>query len=303
MPHVIDLADSATASLDEVTDALVTRGFDPADPDSLHHAALQLRRLGNDQQFLGNLLIDELAARHKQDSQPASYGAQVIMLSPPNMGEFFIRANIWPSRDEHLLRASGGGSFAYALPHDHNFSFLTLGYFGPGYWSNYYEYDYEGVVGYQGEPVDLRFIEKARLDQGKIQLYRAHIDVHDQLPPDALSVSLNVMHTSGAQGWLDQYSFDIENRRIGRILSNGSSEAFLHIAVGLGGEEARDLALRFGQNHPSDRMRLAAWSALASAETEAAEYDAIWARAERSGSRFIAEEARLRRDRIVAETA
>jgi hypothetical protein len=295
MPHVIDLADSAIASLDEVTDLLTARGFDPGDPESLHHAALQLRRLGNDEYFLGNLLLDELAARHNQDSEPKSYGAQVIMLSPPNMGNFFIRANIWPSRDEHTMRASGGGSFAYALPHDHNFSFLTLGYFGPGYWSNYYEYDYESAIGYHGEPVDLRFIEKARLDQGKIQLYRAHIDVHDQLPPDALSVSLNIMHTSGAQGWLDQYSFDLENRCIGRIMSNGSSEAFLQIAVGLGGDEARDLAIRFGHSHPSDRMRLAAWAALASVETDAAAHDAVWREAEGAGSRLVATEARSRR--------
>ncbi len=303
MPLVIDVADSTIASLDEVTDALTMRGFDPRDPESLHHAAGQLRRLGNDHQFLGNLLVDELAARHQQESQQTSYGAQVIMLCPPNMGDFFIRANIWPSRDEHSMRASGGSTFAYALPHDHNFSFLTLGYFGPGYWSNYYEYDYEDVAGYQGEPVDLRFIEKARLDKGKIQLYRAHIDVHDQLPPDALSVSLNVMHTSGAQGWLDQYSFDVEKQRIGRILSNGSSEAFLQIAVGLGGEEARDLALRFGQKHPSDRMRLAAWSALASVETDAAAHDAVWARAEQAGNRLVSKEAGLRRSKASAEPA
>jgi hypothetical protein len=298
MPVVIDIADPATASLDEVTDALAARGFDPGDPESLHHAARQLRRLGNDQQFLGALLIDELASRHKHDNAPASYGAQVIMLSPPNAGEFFIRANIWPSQGEHTMRSGGSSTFAYALPHDHNFSFLTLGYFGPGYWSNYYEYDYESAIGYHGEPVDLRFIEKARLDQGKIQLYRAHIDVHDQLPPDALSVSLNIMHTSGAQGWLDQYSFDIENRRIGRILSTGSSEAFLQIAVGLGCDEARDLASRFGNSHPSDRMRLAAWSALVSVETEPNARDAIWREAECGGSQLVTMEARKQREKL-----
>ncbi len=42
------------------------------------------------------------------------------------------RANIWPSENDHMVRASGGASFVLGLPHDHNFSFLTLGYFGPG---------------------------------------------------------------------------------------------------------------------------------------------------------------------------
>ena len=52
------------------------------------------------------------------------------------------------------------------------------------------------VVGFPGEEVNLRFIEKSRLDQGKVMLYRAHQDVHLQLPADAMSVSLNILETS-----------------------------------------------------------------------------------------------------------
>lgn len=299
MPRVIGIEDDTVSSLEECCAALSERGFAPDDGESLHHAALQLRRLGNNQSFLGDLLIRELALGHREDDGENSYGPQVIMLKPPGDGDFFMRANIWPSEDEHAMRASGGAAFVYSLPHDHNFNFLTLGYFGPGYWSNYYEFDYEEVAGSRGEPVDLRFIERSQLSQGKIQLYRAHIDVHDQEPGEALSVSLNIMHTCGAQGWLDQYSFDLERMTIGRIISNGSSEAFMRIAVGLGSEEACDLALRFGQTHPSDRMRLASWSALASAETDPSARDAVWSRAERAGSRLVAAEASRRRAVLV----
>jgi hypothetical protein len=217
------------------------------------------------------------------------------MLRPPGEGDFFIRANIWPSDNEHTVRASGGRAFVYSLAHDHNFSFLTLGYFGPGYWSNYYEFDYENITGWRGETADLRFVERSRLEEGKIQLYRAHFDVHEQLPPESLSVSINIMHSSAAQGWFDQYSFDVEHCRIGRILNSGSNEAFLRIAVGLGSEEATDLAWRFGKTHPSDSMRLAAWTALAAAETQTAACDAVWRAAEGCGSRLVSEEARLRR--------
>jgi hypothetical protein len=298
MPRVIQVEDEAAASLDDVADALLQQGFDPGDEDSLQHAALQLRRLGNDRSFLGDLLIGELAAHHREDSGENSYGPQVIMLRPPGDGDFFIRANIWPSQEEHAMRASGGGSFVYALPHDHNFSFLTLGYFGPGYWSNYYEFDYEDVTGWRGEPVALRFIEKSRLEEGKIQLYRAHLDVHEQLVPDALSVSLNIMHSSPAQAWFDQYSFDLQGGRVGRIVSNGSNEAFLRIAVGLGSEEAKDLAARFATGHPSDSMRLAAWSALASIESDPAQRDRVWRTAEGAGSRLVSQEARLQREAL-----
>ncbi len=299
MPLLIEVDDAGVATLGECVDALSASGFDPQDAESRDHAALQLRRLGNDPDFLGDLLVEELASRHRDETQASAYGPQVVMLSPPG-GSFFLRANMWPSPAEHMMRASGSASFVYGLPHDHNFSFLTLGYFGPGYWSDYYEFDYEDVAGWRGEPVDLRFVERAKLDPGKVMLYRAHRDVHAQLPPDALSVSLNVMHTTGAQGWLDQYKFDTDKKQIGGILGHGASEAFIRIAVGLGSEEALDLASSFARTHPSDRMRLHALDALASVAEGAAARDDLWRGAEYAGSRLVAMEARARRAELVA---
>lgn len=299
MPRVIDIADDGVSSLDECVEVLAATGFHPEDEESLMHAAGRLRQLGNNRSFLGDMLVDELAACHREELSDNSYGPQVIMLAPPGRGNFLMRANLWPSSDEYMVRASGHGPFVFGLPHDHNFHFLTLGYFGPGYWSEYYEFDYEEVTGWRGEPVDLRFVERARLHEGKIMLYRAHVDVHLQIPADSLSVSINILHTSGAQGWLDQYRFDVENSRVTAILSQGASEAFIRIAVGLGCEEARDLASRFGRSHPSDRMRLAAWSALASVAPDATARDAIWREAEMSGSRLVAAEAKLRRGALV----
>jgi hypothetical protein len=295
MPRVIELIDDASCSLAEACEAIAETGFDPHDEERLDNAARWLRRLGNDRDFLGDVLVEELAARHRADVLDNSYGPQVVMLAPPN-GNFFIRANLWPSADENMMRASGGTSFVYGLPHDHNFSFLTLGYFGPGYWSEYYEYDFGAVAGAAGEAVpSLHFVERSRLEQGKLMLYRAHRDVHAQFPADSLSVSLNVMHTTGAQGWLDQYRFDLDQRRIGAIVSPGPSEAFMRIAVGLGGAEALDLAERFAQTHPSDRMRLACWDALASVAGNDAARDALWRQAEGAGSRLVALEAKNRR--------
>ena len=301
MPRVIDPglargADATECSLGDCIAALDDSGFDPLDEGSLFHAAHWLRRLGSNRDFLAERLLAELKDRHRDDSGATAYGPQVIMLSPLG-GEFFLRANIWPSSDEHLFRASGGDAFVYGMPHDHNFDFLTLGYFGPGYWSDYWEYDYQGVVGAIGEPAGLRFVERARLEPGKLLHYRAHRDVHSQLPPDALSVSLNVMHAGGAQGWLDQYRFDVERNTIAGVLSPGASEVFLRIAVGLGVPEALDLADRFARTHPSDRMRLTALEAQAGA-LAADDRDRLWRRAEDSGSRLIALEAKRRREEL-----
>jgi hypothetical protein len=299
MPRVIEILDKEPCSLGDCVAALEASGFDPREEESLLHAAGWLRRLGVNRDFLAEIMIAELKQRHRDDPGGNTYGPQVLMLSPLG-GEFFLRANIWPSRDEPLFRASGGGAFVYELPHDHNFDFLTFGYFGSGYWSDYYEYDYEAVAGAVGEPAGLRFVERSRLERGKLMHYRAHRDVHSQLPPDDLSVSLNVMHSGGAQGWLDQYKFDLERNQVAGVLSAGASEAFIRIAVGIGCDEARDLAETFARTHPSDRMRLAAIEAQAGI-LGAAERDEVWRRAEASGSRLVALEAKRRR--VALETA
>jgi len=293
MPRVIEGADGLACGLEECVAALDDSGFNPNDEHSLLTAAGWLRRLGHNRDFLAEILVEELEHRHRREDKASAYGPQVVMLSPLG-GEFFLRANIWPSPSEHAFRASGGGAFVYELPHDHNFDFLTVGYFGPGYWSDYWEYDYERVAGAIGEKAHLRFVERSRLEPGKILHYRAHRDVHSQLPPDTLSVSLNVMHAGGAQGLLDQYRFDTERDEIAGVLSPGASEVFLRLAVGLGCEEALDLAETFARSHPSDRMRLCALDAQAGL-LGPEERDRLWRRAEGSGSRLIALEARRRR--------
>lgn len=296
MPRVIDYEDSRLCTLGDCIAALEKQGFDPNEEESLLHAATWLRRLGNNREFLADIMLAELKNRHCDRDETAAYGAQVFMLSPLG-GEFLMRANIWPSRDEHMYRASGPSAFVYEMPHDHNFDFLTIGYFGPGYVSDYYEYDYEAVAGAIGETAGLRFIERETLDPGKLMHYRAHRDVHSQVPPSALSVSLNILHANGAQGFLDQYIFDTEGDRIAGVLSANASEVFLRLGVGLGCADSRDLAEQFARSHPSDRMRLAALDAQAGV-LDAAERDSLWRRAEAGGSRLVAMEARRRREAL-----
>ena len=299
MPRVIQCEDEHLTSLEACLSGLAEDGFDPNDEASLLAAARRLRQLGNNRTFLGDMLIDALKASRLDSEDASSYGAQVIMLSPLGR-EFFLRANIWPSRGEHMFRASGADSFSYELPHDHNFDFLTLGYFGPGYASDYYEYDFEAVDGVVGEKAGLRFIERSTLSPGKLMHYRAHRDVHSQLPPESLSVSINIMHAGGAQGWLDQYRFDVERDEIAGVVSHGGAEVFLRVAVGLGGGEACDLAECFARAHPSERMRLTALDAQAGALPDFAARDALWRRAEANGSGLVAGEAIRRRRALEA---
>lgn len=293
MPRVIDCRDDGVHDVAACLDTLGDGGFDPADEASLAGAALALRRLANNRDFLGDLLIAQLGQRHRDTGESSAYGAQAIVLSRPR-GGCFLRANIWPSERDACFRASGARTFVYGVPHDHNFSFLTAGYLGPGYVSDYYEYDYEAAAGYVGERPGLRFAGRSALSQGSLMLYRAHRDVHSQLPAESLSVSLNIMRIHPAEGWFDQYGFDLDSGAITGIINPTATETFLRCAVALGGEEAIDLAHRFGTRHPSDRLRLAAFEARALLG-DAGQADALWREAELSGSRMLAKEAGLRR--------
>ena len=126
-------------------------------------------------------------------------------------------------------------------------------------------------------------------------LYRAHVDVHLQLPAEALSVSLNVMHAKPEIRWLDQYTFDVERGTIAANIDCGPSETFLRLAVAIGGGAALDLAETLARTHPSDRLRVTAWDALAARETDPDRRDRVWAAAEGSGSRMVRMESRSRR--------
>ncbi|MEM6477013.1 MAG: transposase [Pseudomonadota bacterium] len=299
MPQILDIADPQSASLAEATEAIAALDFDPTCEERTAEAARWLRRLSNNCTFLADLLVDQLAGREggALASVDSGYGPQAIVLSPHIQGRsggMFLRANIWPAEQDLCFQTSSARSFVYGVPHDHNFGFLTVGYCGPGYRSDYYEYDYERVSGYAGEPVDLRFVERSALHEGKLMLYRAHRDIHSQLPPEALSVSLNVMHVDPAQNWFDQYGFDLERREVSRVLSPNSTEVFLRVAVASGAPEALDFAEWAGRSHPSERLRLASFEARAG-QLDAAESDELWRKAELCGSRMVAEIASVQR--------
>lgn len=288
--------DPTPATLEEACEALRVWGFDPAEEESVAHAAHWLARLGNNREFLGDVLIDFLTRRNEAGS--AAFDAAEpnrIVLAEAGRGSFSLSASIWPGLDDPILQDSGPEAFAYGLAHDHNHDFLVLGYFGPGLEFEDHEYDYGAVAGWPGEPVALTSLGRSVLEPGQLAHYRAHRDIHRVHAPRSLSVTMTLAHENAATGWMDHYLFDLDRSRIAHVLGHGPSEAFLRIAVALGGEEAMDLAERFGRHHPSDRMRLTAWRALAGNAGTREAQDALWRRAEGSGSRVVAAAAAARR--------
>lgn len=291
MPRIIDCPTREAIDLEGLVDLLETSGFDPRDEDEFASWGEGLKKLGNNRTFLADRMIEELKESCGEQVRRNQYSAQVIMLHM-NSQRFMIRANLWPAEADSVVRQSGTDPFFYHVPHDHNFSFLTVGYLGPGYWSDYYEFDYDAVIGFPGEKVDLRFVEKSRLEQGKVMLYRAHKDIHLQLPADSLSVSLNIVETSHGTTFRDQYRFDLESSTVAGIMTRTSLEPMLMLAAHHGGGNGIDLLDSFAKSHPSDRVRWAALRARAGAAKTLDERIAILEGGTRDPNRLVAEMAR-----------
>lgn len=276
MPLLMEARTDEKFELGDLIEALESGRPDLTDDDCLASYASALRRLANNRSFLGDLVVEEIKQRCAGQIASNHYSAQVILLHRGSC-KFLLRANFWPAASDSVVVNSGAGAFFYGQPHDHNFSFLTAGYAGPGYWSDYYEYDYERAAGFIGEEVELRFVERSRLAEGTILLYRRHRDVHSQLPADSLSVSLNILAMSPATEFLDQYGFDLRSSRINAVVNRSTLEPLIAIAGHLGGENGRDLIQHVAGHHPSERIRFAAWRAMASKanepETRAAVFD------------------------------
>jgi hypothetical protein len=96
-------------------------------------------------------------------------------------------------------------------------------------------------------------------------LYRAHRDIHSQLPPESLSVSLNIMDEGDHVPWRDQYIVDLEHGTIAKRPTLTSGELLLRCAVHLTGN-GRDVAAEFARAHPVPRARANAIAALAAVE-------------------------------------
>ena len=297
MPRVIPTDETEAIELGDLVEMLETGPFDSMDEDNFASWGPALKKLGNNRRFLGDIIVQELKSRCENQLESNQYTPQVILLHSRSRN-FLIRANIWPALDDSMVRDSGTDPFFYGKAHDHNFSFLTVGYLGPGYWSDYYEYDYSKVLGFGGEKVDLRFVERSRLDEGKVMRYRIHLDVHLQLPPDEMSVSLNILESSGRNHMLDQYQFDIERSEVVGALTRTSIEPLLALSAQIGGGEGLSLVEDFASSHASDPVRFRALKAQASVAGGLDERIALFERAARAPNRYVSALAKLEAEKL-----
>lgn len=199
--------DALILSLDEFV-AHVEDHVDIDDFESMKDSAWALRALSNDRDFLLSAYNDELAAIVDGKSQNV-LTPQTIVLARGK--EFYLRSNIWlPPSEAAKFRDREAKLTAYGLAHDHNFHFLTVGYYGEGYATDVYRYEYEKIVGYIGEDAGLEFLGSYQLKPGMVMGYEAGRDVHVQYEPDDIAISINLIAVPRSTYFQQQLSFDLE---------------------------------------------------------------------------------------------
>jgi hypothetical protein len=254
--------DDQCISLADFKEAVLQR-VDPEKPETMMLVGRELVQLSNNKNLLSELFAKQLHLW--QHGAFSMYSPQSAVLA--SFGRFLIRANFWPVLPEDPRRRLVLGQLlSYFGFHDHNFSFLTTHFFGPGYETDLYSYgDYDGVEGFIGERVDLNYEGRFRLGRGDVFLYQQGVDIHSQNPPTDMSSSLNLMiKEAGGASTEEQYSFDVTTSTISRYVdSTGHKQnSLLGFCRTLGDASTARRVERLAAEHPSKSMRAFACATL-----------------------------------------
>lgn len=231
--------------------------IDYRDFESVCSSSEMLKKLSNNKVFIPKILNSQLLNMLGDDF--TFYTNQSAVLA--SEGRFAVRLNTWPVLSADSRRAKiQAQQYSYHDAHDHNFAFVTVGYYGSGYMTKIYEYDRSKVKGYIGEPVNLQFLEETTLPAGKVMAYRPFADIHSQLPPIDFSMSLNVLVSDPLSSLTEQYYFDLDHQTIsGYVESLSARRVSVIEALGIvGDDESVGLLLDLGRKHQCVRTRMAA---------------------------------------------
>lgn len=248
--------------------SVVNSNLDPRDANSIEECGKYLHALSLNKGLFDEIISDAIktnaSTRGFQESFNG-YREMTFLLGKCPQSKFFVRANVW----KPPVAVAGdldlqNDIYSYNLAHDHNFDFITAGYFGPGYSTRIFEYDHKKVQGWVGEHVDLTHLEDTTLPVGKVMMYRKSLDIHTQLPPPDLSISINLMVQPPLDKYREQYSFDIAKSEIADFVEGPVNYqiSLISLAAKLGGDDLIDPLLAIAKGGLSGRTRAAAIDAV-----------------------------------------
>jgi len=236
---------------------LAEREVDPREPAGLLALAEPLYGLAGDPALMQTCIKHSLA--HWRQGSSHFYSSQSCHIA--SRGVFAIRINLWPLLPaDPRRRAILADVLSYFDYHDHNFSFITANYFGPGYATEMYSYQRGDTAIYPGKAVDLVYHGRHTLDANTVLLYEQYRDIHMQLPPARLSASLNLMMTPPDAGLTDQFYFDIKAGRVRDYVASASHKRVNALGFARHFHDGQTLALlqEILETHPCSRTRVEA---------------------------------------------
>lgn len=238
--------------------------YDGSDIDSVLDLADDFRRVANNRAALLNKLHSEF--RSLATGKFSQYKQTSILLEGKRSKRPYLRANIWPTVDPDAPNyADLCKAYSYYFPHTHNFSFLTTGYFGPGYETEIWKIDQDISNLQLADVVPMEFQGRYELTNDVVMLYEANRDVHTQYPPAALSISLNLMLYREADKYTTQYFLETNSGRV--VGTSSQSPAYrrltlIRLAEVIGTAETAELLRDVARNTRDDAVRDAATAAL-----------------------------------------
>lgn len=230
--------------------------------EAMHAVAGKLQSLAANREYLRDALIAELE-RIAGEQNLVSFAPQsfIIHRAPP----FSLRLNLWlPPAGSARKIAQEARVYSYDQAHDHNFTLLTVGAGGPGYKTRIFEYDIESIQGYGGEHVEMQHLEDTMLPMGKAMIYRPHRDIHVQLPPEAPSMSLNLLIEEKEIVETPQYYFDLATSSVVPMNDNeiGRRVSFLESVGHFADESCASLLFDVARQHRNPEVRAGALHAI-----------------------------------------
>lgn len=289
--------ESDAISLQDFQDA-VEKQVDPDDPRSMMKVGREIVKLANNPHLLADGFSKQLGLWKR--GLFTLYSPQSAVLS--SFGRFHVRVNFWPKLpSDPRRRTILARLLSYDRYHDHNFSFLTTNFFGPGYETELFSYDYDEVEGFLGEKVELNYEGRFKLERGNVFLFQQGIDIHSQVPPGEISGSINLMVKS-ARGAVpeEQYEFDVERGRLSGYVDSivRKQSSLMGFCREFGDSETVRVVESLALSHPSKSMRATACQALAVLAPRVEVRDSVLQRAKTDDeSRLVRESAERALDR------
>ena len=262
MSILLNCEDTASIGLDELTYGL-EHEIKTRDDESLIECAPLLRRLGNNKTFLASSIAAQLKSRISAHSLMTPFPEPSLELYSSK--DFQVRAVFWfPPTMFPLSRRWQAKSLSYLQAHDHEHSFLTIGYYGPGYLTHLYECDPDAIRGIPGERVELIERPSQSISEGKMMIYQESRDVHIQDHAADFSITLNIALKSRIHK-KPQTLFNLDNNTVTLSVTSEAAH-FAHlfqIAQHLEDSTTASAIEHVAETHPENEIRIQARKHLA----------------------------------------